>query len=46
MIFVVVFEEFGVDLFIKENNKKVMGKDKIFVKIFEIECRLLIKNVC
>ncbi|MVF12487.1 acyl dehydratase [Ketobacter sp. MCCC 1A13808] len=38
------FEEFGADLFIKENNKKAMGKDKIPAKIFEIERRLLIKN--
>ena len=38
------FEQFGADLFIKENNKKDMGKEKIPAKIFEIERRLLIKN--
>lgn len=37
-------EKHGVDLFIKENDKKGMGKDKIKDKIFEIERRLLIKK--
>ncbi len=36
-------EEFGEDLFVKENNKKKLGKEKIPLKIFEIERRLLIK---
>jgi 2-methylfumaryl-CoA hydratase len=34
----------GADLFIKENDKKDMGKEKIEEKIFEIERRLLIKK--
>jgi 2-methylfumaryl-CoA hydratase len=37
-------EKFGADLFIKENDKKDMGKEKIPEKIFEIERRLLIKK--
>jgi len=37
-------EKYGADLFIKENNKKEMGKEKIPEKIFEIERRLLIKK--
>jgi 2-methylfumaryl-CoA hydratase len=37
-------QEYGADLFIKENDKKALGKDKIKHKIFEIERRLLIKN--
>ena len=37
-------EEFGGDLFIKENDKKALGKEKIPAKIFEIERRLLIKK--
>jgi 2-methylfumaryl-CoA hydratase len=37
-------EKFGADLFIKENNKKDLGKEKIPEKIFEIERRLLIKK--
>lgn len=37
-------EKYGADLFIKENNKKDMGKEKIPEKIFEIERRLLIKK--
>lgn len=37
-------EKFGTDLFIKENNKKDLGKEKIPEKIFEIERKLLIKK--
>jgi 2-methylfumaryl-CoA hydratase len=37
-------ETFGADLFIKENDKQKLGKDKITNKIFEIERRLLIKR--
>lgn len=37
-------EKYGQDLFIKENNKKNLGKDKIPEKIFEIERRVLIKK--
>lgn len=37
-------EKYGADLFIKENNKKDLGKEKIPEKIFEIERRLLIKK--
>lgn len=37
-------EKYGADLFIKENNKKAMGKDKIPEKIFEIERRLLVRS--
>lgn len=37
-------EKFGEDLFIKENDKKELGKEKISEKIFEIERRLLIKK--
>lgn len=37
-------ETFGADLFIKENNKQKLGKDKISNKIFEIERRLLLKR--
>lgn len=35
---------YGEDLFIKENDKKDMGKEKIDDKIFEIERRLLIRK--
>ena len=34
----------GEDLFIKENDKKDLGKEKVGDKIFEIERRLLIKK--
>ena len=34
----------GADLFVKENDKKALGKDKIPAKIFEIERRVLIKR--
>lgn len=37
-------ERFGGDLFIKENDKKDLGKEKIPEKIFEIERKLLIKK--
>ncbi len=37
-------EKYGADLFIKENNKRDLGKEKIPEKIFEIERRLLIKK--
>ena len=39
----VAIEKFGADLFIKENDKKKLGKEKIPEKIFEIERRVLIK---
>ncbi|MBX7149006.1 MaoC family dehydratase [bacterium] len=39
-----VLEKYGADLFIKENDKKKLGKEKIPEKIFEIERRLLIKR--
>ena len=35
-------DEFGEELFIKEDSKREAGKDKIPEKIFEIERRLLI----
>ena len=38
------FDKFGADLFLKENDKKKLGKDKIPEKIFEIERRLLVKK--
>ena len=37
-------ETHGVDLFIKENAKKTLGKPKIPAKIFEIERRMVIKR--
>ncbi len=37
-------EKHGADLFIKEDAKRDLGKDKIADKIFEIERRLLIKR--
>jgi len=37
-------EKYGADLFIKEDGKRDLGKDKITAKIFEIERRLLIKR--
>ena len=36
--------KYGEDLFIKENDKKEIGKEKIDEKIFEIERRLLIRK--
>lgn len=38
------YEKFGDDLFIKENDKKKFGKEKIPEKIFEIERKLAIKK--
>jgi 2-methylfumaryl-CoA hydratase len=38
------FAKHGADLFIKENDKKAIGKEKIDEKIFEIERRLLIRK--
>jgi 2-methylfumaryl-CoA hydratase len=40
----VALEQYGADLFIKEDDKRALGKDKITDKIFEIERRLLIKR--
>lgn len=37
-------EKYGADLFIKENDKKDLGKEKIPEKIFEIERKLLIRS--
>ncbi len=37
-------EKYGENLFIKENNKKDMGKEKITEKIFEIERKVLLKK--
>jgi len=37
-------EQFGADLFIKEDSKRNQGMEKIPAKIFEIERRLLIKR--
>jgi 2-methylfumaryl-CoA hydratase len=37
-------KEHGADLFIKENDKKKLGKEKISSKIFEIEQRFLVKR--
>jgi 2-methylfumaryl-CoA hydratase len=37
-------EQFGADLFVKEDSKRELGKEKIPAKIFEIERRLLIKR--
>jgi 2-methylfumaryl-CoA hydratase len=37
-------ETHGEDLFVKENDKKDRGKEKIPAKIFEIERRLLLKR--
>jgi 2-methylfumaryl-CoA hydratase len=38
------YEKHGDDLFIKENDKKKFGKEKIPDKIFEIERKLVIKK--
>lgn len=38
------YDQFGEDLFIKENSKKDMGKEKIPAKIFEIERKVLLKK--
>jgi 2-methylfumaryl-CoA hydratase len=37
-------ETYGADLFLKEDTKRKLGKEKISNKIFEIERRLLIKR--
>ena len=37
-------EQYGADLFIKEDSKRDLGKEKIPDKIFEIERRLLIRR--
>lgn len=37
-------EQHGADLFLKEDSKRGLGKDKIADKIFEIERRLLIQK--
>ena len=37
-------EKHGADLFLKEDGKRALGKEKITDKIFEIERRLLIKR--
>ena len=37
-------ETYGADLFVKENDKQKLSKEKISAKIFEIERRLLIKR--
>jgi 2-methylfumaryl-CoA hydratase len=37
-------ETYGADLFVKENDKQQLNKEKISHKIFEIERRLLIKR--
>ncbi len=37
-------EQHGADLFIKEDAKRALGKEKISDKIFEIERRLLVKR--
>lgn len=41
----IALEKYGADLFIKENDKKDLGKEKIPEKVFEIERRLLIKKI-
>jgi 2-methylfumaryl-CoA hydratase len=37
-------DTYGADLFVKENDKQKLNKEKISAKIFEIERRLLIKR--
>jgi 2-methylfumaryl-CoA hydratase len=37
-------DAYGADLFVKENDKRALGKDKIAAKIFEVERRLLLKR--
>lgn len=37
-------QRYGAELFVKENDKRALGMDKIPDKIFEIERRLLIKR--
>ncbi|MBV5298472.1 MAG: MaoC family dehydratase [Rhodoferax sp.] len=38
------YAKYGADLFIKENDKKAIGKEKIDEKIFEIERQLVIRK--
>ncbi|MBI5139568.1 MaoC family dehydratase [Candidatus Nomurabacteria bacterium] len=38
-------QKFGKELFIKENNKKTLGLEKITNKIFEIERKVLIRKL-
>ncbi|MCB1156234.1 MAG: MaoC family dehydratase N-terminal domain-containing protein [Leptospiraceae bacterium] len=38
------FEKFGAELFIKEGDKRKLGKEKLPEKIFEIERKLVIKK--
>jgi 2-methylfumaryl-CoA hydratase len=37
-------DRWGADLFVKENDKRKLGKDKLPEKIFEIERRLLVRR--
>ena len=37
-------DKYGAELFIKENDKKKLGKEKITEKIFEIERQILVKR--
>lgn len=37
-------ERYGADLFVRENDKKDLGKEKIENKVFEIERRILLKS--
>ena len=37
-------DKYGADLFVKENDKKKLGKEKISEKIFEIERQILLKR--
>lgn len=37
-------ERFGADLFVKENDKKKLGKEKLPEKLFEVERRVLLRR--
>jgi 2-methylfumaryl-CoA hydratase len=37
-------DQYGADLFVKENDKRKLGKDKTPEKVFEIERRLLVRR--
>ena len=37
-------EQYGADLFVKENDKKDLGQEKLTAKVFEIERRVLVKR--
>jgi 2-methylfumaryl-CoA hydratase len=37
-------DRFGADLFVKENDKKKLGKEKLAEKIFEVERRVLLRR--